>query len=107
MTYQRTLAAFQAAGVPWVTKVHTHLFENVLSFVKQGMGVALLDPFTVGFKKDAGITIRPFLPSIFIDVAVIRSRHRPLSLVGKAFYEQLNSEISAYESNSLTNPTSS
>ena len=107
MTYQRTLAAFQAAGVPWVTKVHTHLFENVLSFVKQGMGVALLDPFTVGFKKDAGITIRPFLPSIFIDVAVIRSRHRPLSLVGKAFYEQLNSEISAYASNSLTNPTSS
>ncbi len=107
MTYQRTLAAFQAAEIPWKTKIHTHLFENILAFVKQGLGVALLDPFTVGFNKSSDYITRPFRPAIFIDLAIVRSRHRPLSVVGDAFYQQLTDEISSYATHSLTGAAAS
>lgn len=107
MTYQRTLAVFQAAGIPWQTKVHTHLFENIFGFVKQGMGVALLDPFTVGFRNAGDCITRPFRPAVHIDLAVIRSRHRPLSAVGEVFFQQLNDEISAYATHSLTGAAAS
>lgn len=107
MTHQRTQAAFQAAGVPWTTKVHTHLFENVLAFVKRGMGVAMLDPFTVGFNDGGGFVTRPFAPAIHIDLALISSRHRPLSAVGWAFFDQLDQALSAYATHSLTGAAAS
>ena len=41
MTHRRLREAFQNAGVPLRTRVHSHLFKNLLSFVQEGMGVAL------------------------------------------------------------------
>ncbi|MGR3623240.1 LysR substrate-binding domain-containing protein [Pseudophaeobacter sp.] len=96
MTHRRLRDAFQAAGVPWKTRVHAHLFKNLLSFVKEGMGVAILDPFVLDFDREGGFVSRPFQPQILMEMAVITSRSRPLSSIGQEFLAALKVELQAY-----------
>ncbi|MFZ7090203.1 LysR family transcriptional regulator [Primorskyibacter sp. 2E233] len=93
MTHRRTREAFQAAGAMLHARVHSHLFRNLLSFVKEGMGVALLDPFALDYDGEGGVVSRPFRPRILMDMCVITSRARPLSAVGEAFLEMLLAEL--------------
>ncbi|MEX0285272.1 MAG: LysR family transcriptional regulator [Paracoccaceae bacterium] len=97
MTHRRTREAFHTAGVPWNTRVHSHLFKNLLGFVKEGMGVAILDPFALDFDFEGGFITRPFRPRIMIDMAVITTKVQPLSAVGLAFLERLNTALAHYE----------
>jgi DNA-binding transcriptional LysR family regulator len=96
MTHRRTREAFESRNAGWRPQVHTHLSENLLSFVKQGMGIALIDPFTVHFDKEAGYVTRPFESAVMLDLAVITSRNRPLTPVAKAFLEQLRESLAAF-----------
>lgn len=96
MTHRRLREAFQAAGVPWKTRVHAHLFKNLLSFVKEGMGVAILDPFVLDFDREGGFVTRPFRPQIQMEMAVITSTSRPLSSIGQEFFEVLTAELRRY-----------
>jgi DNA-binding transcriptional LysR family regulator len=96
MTHRRTREAFQNADVPWRTRIHTHLFKNKLSFVKEGIGVALLDPFTLNFDEAGGVVVRPFRPQIMMDMMVITSRDRPLSALGQEFLDLLLEELEQY-----------
>jgi len=102
MTHRRTREAFDRAGATWRTQVHTHLHQNTLGFVKQGMGAALVDPFTLAFDFEGGFVARPFLPEVTLDLAVITSRNRPLSLVGQEFLEDLLESLSGYAIHSDT-----
>ena len=61
-THRRTRDIFHNAGCTWRTQIHTHLSENLLSFVKQGMGVAMIDPFTVNFDGESGYQTAPSGP---------------------------------------------
>ncbi|MCC1494818.1 LysR substrate-binding domain-containing protein [Cognatishimia sp. F0-27] len=96
MTHRRLRDAFESAGVPLRTRVHSHLFLNLLSFVREGMGVALLDPFVFETAEGRGVPSRPFRPRILMDMAVITSRARPLSSVGGAFLEALLAALEPY-----------
>lgn len=96
MTHRRTRDAYEAAGLTWRPRIHTHLFKNVLSFVREGMGVAILDPFALEFETGPEIVSRPFLPEIAMDMAVITSRNRPLSDVGGEFLAVLLEAIAPY-----------
>ncbi len=96
MTHRRTREAFHNAGVPWRTRVHSHLFKNLLSFVKEGMGVSILDPFVLDFDGEGGFVTRPFRPRIMMDMAIITSATRPLSAVGREFLELLSVELGRY-----------
>ena len=98
MTHSQTRDAFHAAGAEWKPRVHTHLFENKLAFVKRGMGVALLDPFTVAFDRGGGFVARPFEPVVSLDMAIITARDRPLSALGRRFLEALDAEMAAFAS---------
>jgi len=97
MTLRRTQEAFHSAGIPFRTRVHSHLFKNLLSFVKEGMGVAILDPFALDFDFEGGFATRPFRPRIMMDMAVITSTARPLSMVGRAFLDHLDRALAPYE----------
>lgn len=99
MTHRRTREAFHNAGIPFRTRVHSHLFKNLLSFVKERMGVAILDPFALDFDFEGGFATRPFRPRIMMDMAVVTSTARPLSTVGRAFLDQLNTALAPYEVN--------
>ncbi|GGH31467.1 transcriptional regulator, LysR family [Cribrihabitans marinus] len=93
MSHRRTREAFDTAGVPWTVRVHSHLFKNVLSFVQEGMGVAILDPLLLQHEKAGGFVTRPFRPRIMMDNIVVTSRDRPMSALGRAFLEVLLEEI--------------
>lgn len=97
MTHRRTREAFQGAGVSWNTRVHSHLFKNLLSFVKEGMGVAILDPFALDYDFEGGFVTRPFRPRIMMDMAVVTSNARPISAVGQAFLDALTTALAPYE----------
>lgn len=97
MTHRRTREAFHNAGKRWRTRVHSHLFKNNLSFVKEGMGVTILDPFVVKFDREGGFITRPFRPAVTIEMAIITSKARPLSAIGQEFRKRLSAELSAYK----------
>lgn len=93
MTHRRTREAFDSAGVPWNTRVHTHLFKNMLSFVQEGMGVAVLDPFLLEHDESGSFVTRPFAPTIHMDMMVITSATRPLSALAADFLDLLLAEV--------------
>lgn len=97
MTHRRTREAFHNAGKRWRPRVHSHLFKNNLSFVKEGMGVTILDPFVVKFDREGGFITRPFRPAVTIEMAIITSKARPLSAIGRDFRKILSAELSAYK----------
>lgn len=96
MSHRRTREAFHNAGIPFRTRVHTHLFKNMLSFVKEGMGVSILDPFALNFDFEGGFITRKFRPQILMDMAVITSNSRPLSAVAQEFLTLLLDEVQPY-----------
>lgn len=96
MTHRQTREAFDAAGAVWNARVHTHLHQNTLSFVKQGFGAALVDPFTIAFDFEGGFVTRKFEPVVTLDLAVITSKHRALSEVGRDFLGGLLESIGRF-----------
>ena len=102
MTHRRTREAFHTAGVPWNTRVHTHLFKNMLSFVQEGMGVAILDPFLLDHDDSGSFITRPFAPAIHMDMMVITSATRPLSALASDFLDLLLHEIARSNGNGVS-----
>lgn len=96
MTHRRTREAFHSAGATWRPQVHTHLFKNMLSFVREGMGVSLIDPFTVAYEDAGGFVTRRFEPAIMLDMAVITSKTRPLSTLAQEFRAILLAEMQSF-----------
>lgn len=96
MTHRRTREAFLQAGIPFKTRVHAQLFKNLLSFVKEGMGVAILDPFVLDFDREGGFVTRPFRPLILMEMAVVTSTSRPLSSIAQEFLALLKQELEPY-----------
>ena len=96
MTHRRLREAFDRAGVTLRTRVHSHLFKNLLSFVKEGMGVALLDPFVLDFDFEGGFVTRKFRPTVMMDMAVITAKSRPISAIGQEFLDLLKTELEPY-----------
>lgn len=96
ITSRRLRKVFEEADVPLRTRVHSHLFKNLLSFVKEGMGVALLDRFGIEFDSDPRFVARTFDPMIPMDMAIVTSATRPLSQVGKEFLTFLIDALAPY-----------
>ena len=96
ITQRRLREAFEKAGMPLNARIHSHLFKNLLSFVKEGMGVALLDRFGFEFDRDERFVTRRFDPPIMMDMAIITSSTRPMSQLGKEFLELLLHKLQPY-----------
>lgn len=93
MVTARTREAFQAEGARLRIRGHTDLFRNALNLVKQGLGVALVDPFTLSSDDGKGYLVRPFQPAILLDMIIVTARGRPLSAVGREFLEALDERL--------------
>jgi DNA-binding transcriptional LysR family regulator len=96
VTHRRLRETFDSAGVTLRTRVHSHLFKNLLGFVQEGMGCALMDPFALNFAREGGFVTRKFRPRLLMEMAVITSRSRPLSTVGQEFLELLTGALESY-----------
>ena len=93
MVTRRAKEAFVEAGARWNPVVHTHLFANKLSFIKEGMGIGLVDVISRRNDSSDRFITRPFAPNINLDVAIITSKSRPVSDTGQAFLGQLESHL--------------
>lgn len=103
MITRRTKDAFMEAGAKWNPVVHTHLLANKLSFIKEGMGVGLVDAISLRNDPSDRFVTRPFTPNINLDVAIITSKSRPVSDTGEAFLKQLKGHLNAnYKSTNTT-----
>ena len=95
MITARTREAFQAEGARLRIRGHTDLFRNALNLVKQGLGVALVDPFTLSSDDGTGYVVRPFEPAMLLDMIIVTARGRPLSSVGRDFLETIETRMRA------------
>ena len=93
MITRRAKEAFMQAGARWNPVVHTHLLANKLSFIKEGMGIGLVDAISLRNDPSNRFVTRPFAPTINLDVAIITSKSRPVSDTGQAFLNQLESHL--------------
>lgn len=93
MVTARVREAFQAEDARLRIKGHTDLFRNALSLVKQGIGVALVDPFTLAADDGKGYVVRPFAPVILLDLILVTAKGRPLSAVGREFIDVLATRL--------------
>jgi DNA-binding transcriptional LysR family regulator len=96
MVNRRTREAFQTEGAHWRPRCHTDLFRNALNMVRQGVGAAFIDPFTLASDSGAGCVVRRFHPRILLDIALVTARARPLSSVGAEFLAVLDARMEAF-----------
>lgn len=93
MTHHRTKELFLNSNSHWRIKCQTHLFRSLLEFVKNGVGVALIDPFTLNEDDGKGYLVRPFKPNVYLDMALIRRKSHSISKLGDIFYEKVREEM--------------
>jgi DNA-binding transcriptional LysR family regulator len=63
--------------------------SSALSMVSHGVGVALMDPLSLGAGIPSGVVCRPFEPAVAISVIAIHSRHRALSKAASEFVDHV------------------
>lgn len=93
MVNRRTREAFQARGAKWRTRCHTDLFRNALNLVKQGLGAAFIDPFTLSSDDGQGYVTRRFEPRILLDIVLVTAHGRPLSSTAQHFLSQIRTSM--------------
>ncbi|GAA6191832.1 LysR family transcriptional regulator [Phaeobacter sp. NW0010-22] len=94
MVNRRAREAFQRDGANMRVRCHTDLFRNALNMVKQGLGVTLVDPFTLSSDDRQGYLLRRFEPQIRLDVVILTARGRPISAIGEQFLAQVSQSMS-------------
>jgi DNA-binding transcriptional LysR family regulator len=95
MINSRTKELFLKANSRLRVKCQSHLFRSLLEFVKSGMGVSLIDPFTLAHDDGKGYVVRPFRPNVYLDLALIKHKNRAISTLGQGFYNQVLSDMTA------------
>ena len=70
MTYHRLQEVFSASNCVWNDQYQTRTFYAALTMVREGMGVALVDPFTLSTRDTGDVIIKPFKTPIYLDLAI-------------------------------------
>jgi len=98
---QLVAAAFQRAGVEWRATVDIERAELACALVRAGVGVAIVDEFSVGTGGWPGIAVRPLQEVIPLTLSLVRSRFDRPSRQARAF-TQLLKEHARAEGRALT-----
>jgi len=99
MINSRTRELFLKSNSRLRIKCQSHLFRSLLEFVKSGIGVSLIDPFTLTHDDGKGYVVRPFKPDIYLDLALIKHKTRATSSLGQVFYNQVLDKMVAISNN--------
>ncbi len=95
MVSRRAREAFHSQGADFRIRSQTDLFHNALNLVKQGLGAALIDPFTLAADDGRGYVLRRFEPAVLLDIVVVTAKDRPLSAVGRQFLDRVLPRMAA------------
>ncbi|MFP3566979.1 LysR family transcriptional regulator [Paraburkholderia sp. SIMBA_030] len=87
--------AFAQAGISRRQMIETPTAVSVCSFVRQGLGLAIVNPLTALDFVGRNLHIRPLAVSFPFRVSVVHPEHRPSHPLAGAFVEALQSEADA------------
>jgi len=86
----RTLVneAFENAGVPVVSSVETTMSAQAAMLVHEGMGIAIIDPFTAIAFQHPDLVLKPLQPFVAYDYAMLVPEHSEPSRLAHAFIDE-------------------
>ena len=85
--------AFQMRGVPKRNRIEVPMSETACTFVANGIGVSILPPF-IGIDYPADRVVRrPLNPRTSMDIWVLMSRRRPLSLAAQQLVDFIRTAL--------------
>jgi DNA-binding transcriptional LysR family regulator len=87
--------AFGRVGLAWRTAVEIDVSIIALSFVQQGMGVAVVDGL-IPWSSHPGLVMRPFRPAASLPIAVLTGTRRPLSQQQELLRRGLRAAVAAH-----------
>jgi DNA-binding transcriptional LysR family regulator len=87
--------AFARLGHSYRTQVEIDTSVIALSFVQQGIGVALVDGL-IPWASFPGLVVRPFQPTVQLPIAVLTGTRRPLSRHQEMLRDGLRDALAAY-----------
>lgn len=86
---QQVDSLFQQHEIERDLIMETHSAASVCAMVKQGLGLAIVNPLTALDYQGAGLVIRPLTSSIPFHVYLVVPQHRPQSTLVSIFIQQL------------------
>jgi DNA-binding transcriptional LysR family regulator len=86
---------FARAGLDYRTQVEIDVSIIALSFVQQGIGVALVDGL-IPWGSHPGLVVRPFRPVVRLPIALLSGTRRPLSHQQERLREGLRAAFAAH-----------
>jgi DNA-binding transcriptional LysR family regulator len=89
------------AGFTPKVKYIGHLPENIIDFVSQGMGIALLMKRHTDYSKNAGVTCIDVTPRVESSICLAKIKSHKLSSAAKIFWSYINSLYSSQGTGAL------
>lgn len=89
-------AAFQEAKVERNVSTYVRFAETACNFVRNGLGVAIVDAFTVLENAGVGVEVRPLTPSRRMSLYVHRNKLASRSLFADIFEAELKVALSSF-----------
>lgn len=86
---RRVKAIFATSGVQQHVVLETQNAASACAFVKEGLGLVILDPLTVTAMLDSRMAVRPFRPSILFAFTAITRADRLLPRVCAALLQEI------------------
>ena len=84
---------FERANVARRIAIETATAVSAAEFVREGLGVSLVNPFPIIHQLGRGIELRPFLPSIGYSANFLLPSSRPPSAATRAFIEAVRASL--------------
>lgn len=80
---------FSQANVARNIVIETQTAAIACALIKQGMGVSVLDPLTVGALLDPQMCSRPFVPGFNFHFSALTRQERPTPLIAHRFFDEV------------------
>lgn len=92
---QQLDAAFASRGIERRMAIETQTAASVCALVREGLGIAIVNPLSAQEYAATGLVVRPFALSIPFRVSLVRPQFRPSTPLADAFALALQEEADA------------
>ncbi len=87
--------AFEGQGVRRRIAIEASQSEAACTFASQGVGVAIVEPFSASEFSSEALAVRPFRPRVVFDLWLMTPSHRPRSLLLESFTKVFQRSIAS------------
>lgn len=95
-TQRKILQSLEAAGIRRNIVMESTYSAPICDLVRQGAGLAILEPVTARAYAGNGLAVVPYEPAIGLEMKFLHASGRPLSDRAAAFFELVRDEMTAF-----------